>query len=148
MAGLDQSGDEGMKQEALQEIALPILTNMAASFLELRRPKQALELCDQALGIDSECVKAHLRKGKALLDLDRYAESRVAFDAALAKSKTPGEIRDSEVYRRKTTEVNKRAVAETAKYVPGPERGALLSLQVERFAITCSVRGPIHTWRA
>ena len=116
MAGLDQSGDEGQKLEARREIALPILTNMAASFLELRRPKQALDLCDQALAIDADCVKALLRKGKALLDLDRYVESRAAFDEALGKSKTPAETRDSEVYRRKATELNKRVRIETDKY--------------------------------
>jgi tetratricopeptide (TPR) repeat protein len=116
MAGLDQSGDEGMRDEARRTIALPILTNMAASFLEIRRPRQALDLCDQALGIDGGCVKAHLRRGKALLDLDRYAESRASFDAALGAAKTPAETRDAEVYRRKVGEVGRRVREETKAY--------------------------------
>jgi hypothetical protein len=41
----DQSADDpDVNKAALKEIALPILTNMAMSFLELRRPRHALEL--------------------------------------------------------------------------------------------------------
>mmetsp|Transcript_3935 Transcript_3935/g.11608 ORF Transcript_3935/g.11608 Transcript_3935/m.11608 type:complete len:165 (+) Transcript_3935:2579-3073(+) len=47
MAGLDQTGSEEMKADARKRIALPVLTNMAASFLELKRPVQALACCDE-----------------------------------------------------------------------------------------------------
>lgn len=116
MAGLDASGSAEDAAAAKREFALPILTNMAASFLEMRRPKQALSCADEALGIDGASVKAHLRRGKALLDVDDYVASRASFDAALAVASTPAETRDAEVYRRKAIETNNRVVADNGRY--------------------------------
>lgn len=81
MAGFDCDSGEKL-YEAKQEIALPILTNMAVCLLELRKPTQALQVCDEALAIQPRNAKALVRKGKALLALDRYAEAKQLFEEA------------------------------------------------------------------
>lgn len=81
MAGFD--ADNGDKlSEAKREIALPILTNMAVCLLELRKPTQAVQVCDEALAIHPRNAKALVRKGKALFALDRYDEAKQLFEEA------------------------------------------------------------------
>ena len=78
MAGLDLSCD---REATLRSVALPLWTNSAASYLALRRPRECIRCCDEALKIDGGHVKARLRKGAALLALDRYDEALACLEA-------------------------------------------------------------------
>ncbi|KAJ1460485.1 hypothetical protein M885DRAFT_9167 [Pelagophyceae sp. CCMP2097] len=114
MAGLDLGSDDAAVNDAtLKDVALPIMTNMALSFLELRRPRHALSLCDQALKIDANCVKAHLRRSKALRMLDEYTAAREACEMAMSLARTDEERQAAQSALRKAVRlaVNTRTAA-------------------------------------
>ena len=104
------AGLSAQQTDAKRDIILPILTNMAFCFLELRKPKLALGVCDEALLIDPLCAKAHYRRGKALVRLDRYAEAKAAFQQSGDTTDDPAPKR--QIYDlAKTTRVVRRVKA-------------------------------------
>ena len=106
MAGLDLSCD---REATLRSIALPLWTNSAASYLHLKRPRECIRCCDEALKIDGGHVKARLRKGAALLALDRY-------DEALACLEAIDENREAAALMRKTRAAQRRTNRMEAAY--------------------------------
>jgi hypothetical protein len=61
---------------AQREFAMPILTNLAACTIETREWKRCLLFCEQALALDPCSYRALCRQGRALTELERFAEVR------------------------------------------------------------------------
>ena len=106
MAGLDLTEE---REATLRSVALPLWANSAASYLALRRPRECVRCCDEALRIDGGHVKARLRKGAALLALDRY-------DEALACLEAIDENREAAALMRKTRAAQRRTTRMEAAY--------------------------------
>ena len=100
MAGLDLSSD---REATLRSIALPLWTNSAASYLHLKRPRECVRCCDEALKIDGGHVKARLRKGAALLALDRYDEALACLEAIESNREAAALMRKTRAAQRRTT---------------------------------------------
>ena len=99
MAGLDLSCD---REATLRSVALPLWTNSAASYLALRRPRECIRCCDEALKIDGGHVKARLRKGAALLALDRYDEALACLGAIESNREAAALMRKTRAAQRRT----------------------------------------------
>jgi len=110
MAGLDLTAD---RAATLRSVALPLWTNLAASYLHLKRPREALRCCDEALGIDARSAKARLRKGAALLALDAYDAALAVFEV---DDGTPAERRDAAAFARKARAAQRRATTAEAAW--------------------------------
>ena len=79
----------------------------------MKRPREALRCCDEALRIDARSAKARLRKGAALLALDAYAEALACFEVA---GGTPAERRDAAAFARKARAAQRRATKAEAAW--------------------------------
>mmetsp|Transcript_19293 Transcript_19293/g.50205 ORF Transcript_19293/g.50205 Transcript_19293/m.50205 type:complete len:262 (-) Transcript_19293:51-836(-) len=106
MAGLDLTEE---REATLRSVALPLWANSAASYLALRRPRECVRCCDEALRIDGGHVKARLRKGAALLALDRYDEALACLGAIESN-------REAAALMRKTRAAQRRATRMEAAY--------------------------------
>jgi len=100
MAGLDLTEE---REATLRTIALPLWANSAASYLALRRPRECVRCCDEALRIDGGHVKARLRRGAALLALDRYDEALACLGAVESNREAAALIRKTRAAQRRTT---------------------------------------------
>mmetsp|Transcript_21405 Transcript_21405/g.34873 ORF Transcript_21405/g.34873 Transcript_21405/m.34873 type:complete len:171 (+) Transcript_21405:358-870(+) len=65
LVGLDFGTTELEKENATNLVQLPVLTNLAACYAETKQWKKVVLFCDQAIQINDESVRAHLRKAKA-----------------------------------------------------------------------------------
>ena len=106
MAGLDLTEE---REATLRSVALPLWANSAASYLALRRPRECVRCCDEALKIDGGHVKARLRRGAALLALDRYDEALACLGAVESN-------REAAALMRKTRAAQRRATRMEAAY--------------------------------
>ena len=106
MAGLDLTEE---REATLRSVALPLWANSAASYLALRRPRECVRCCDEALRIDGGHVKARLRRGAALLALDRYDEALACLGAVESN-------REAAALMRKTRAAQRRATCMEAAY--------------------------------
>ena len=106
MAGLDLTEE---REATLRRVALPLWANSAASYLALRRPRECVRCCDEALRIDGGHVKARLRRGAALLALDRYDEALACLGAIESN-------REAAALMRKTRAAQRRATRMEAAY--------------------------------
>ena len=100
MAGLDLTEE---REATLRTIALPLWANSAASYLALRRPRECVRCCDEALRIDGGHVKARLRRGAALLALDRYDEALACLGAVESNREAAALMRKTRAAQRRTT---------------------------------------------
>ena len=99
MAGLDLTEE---REATLRRVALPLWANSAASYLALRRPRECVRCCDEALKIDGGHVKARLRKGAALLALDRYGEALACLEAIESNREAAALMRKTRAAQRRT----------------------------------------------
>lgn len=68
---------------SLKDDNAPIYANRAMCWLKLAQAEKALADCDKCLELDSKYVKAHFRRGVALLELDRFVDACKAFRTTL-----------------------------------------------------------------
>ena len=61
-----------------------LYTNRSTCYHNLGRLEEALADAEASIKIKPSWVKGHWRKGQALADLQRFAEARDAYEAALA----------------------------------------------------------------
>ena len=99
MAGLDLTEE---REATLRSVALPLWANSAASYLALRRPRECVRCCDEALKIDGGHVKARLRRGAALLALDRYDEALACLGAIESNREAAALMRKTRAAQRRT----------------------------------------------
>jgi tetratricopeptide (TPR) repeat protein len=59
------------------------LANRAACFLKMHEYDKVLADCEACIALDAAYVKAHFRRGLALMELHRYGEAGVAFAKTL-----------------------------------------------------------------
>lgn len=74
--GLDFGSTPEQSAAAKSLIQVPVLTNLAACYVSLRQWDKVVRLCNEAIDVDAECSKAHLRKARALIELERPREAR------------------------------------------------------------------------
>ncbi|CAE7695074.1 cyp41 [Symbiodinium pilosum] len=66
-------------------LAVTLFSNLAAAFLKLQEPHEALKYAEKALRFDAAHAKALYRRGQALLALGEYSEALVAAEELLRK---------------------------------------------------------------
>merc|ERR1712087_877508 len=66
-----------------------VLVNRAQAYLKLKLYKDAVQDCDKALVLNTKNVKAYLRKGTALFNLEDYTNALNVFKEGLEISDEP-----------------------------------------------------------
>ena len=141
MAGLDLSCD---REATLRSVALPLWTNSAASYLALRRPRECIRCCDEALKIDGGHVKARLRKGAALLALDRYDEALACLEAIDENREAAALMRKTRAAQRRTTRME-AAYGKCLSAAMGKTRG-LWEVPEAETELRQAARAAAHDW--
>jgi tetratricopeptide (TPR) repeat protein len=77
--GEDSAESRRLARDAIQ---LPVLCNLAACYLGKGQLLRAKRLCDEALALDEGCLKARLRRAKALTLLGEFKLARADLNAA------------------------------------------------------------------
>ncbi|EAR99772.1 tetratricopeptide repeat protein (macronuclear) [Tetrahymena thermophila SB210] len=70
-----------------QENILPLLTNVATTLIKLKKYENASAVCDKALSIDPQSIKANCKKGESLMYCRFYDQSVVYLKKALELAK-------------------------------------------------------------
>lgn len=83
LVALDLDGSEEEVREVAVKLQLPVCTNLAACMIESGKYARCVEICDIALGVDSECAKALYRRGLARYRTGDHAGARPDFESAL-----------------------------------------------------------------
>lgn len=83
LVALDLDGSEEEVREVAVRLQLPVCTNLAACMIESGKYARCVEICDIALGVDSECAKALYRRGLARYRTGDHAGARPDFESAL-----------------------------------------------------------------
>jgi tetratricopeptide (TPR) repeat protein len=77
LVGLDFGKDEMENKEARVSIQMPVLNNLTACYLKLRKFHRCILLADYAIQLEpSEAWKAYSRKGSALIELCDFIQAR------------------------------------------------------------------------
>ncbi|KAL4438611.1 hypothetical protein ABPG74_015509 [Tetrahymena malaccensis] len=79
--------DPAIQSRMEQENILPLLTNVATTLIKLKKYENASEICDKALSIDPQSIKANCKKGESLMYCRFYDQSVVYLKKALELAK-------------------------------------------------------------
>jgi len=116
--GLRPEGDsDPALQQELRQLWLMHLTNAALCKSKLRRPQDALELCNKALSIDAANTKALLRRADTHSALSEYEEALCDLKRSLALLSAATEPDEAlvEKVKRKIVSVDKLRAEQTKK---------------------------------
>ncbi|KAL4487193.1 hypothetical protein ABPG72_017912 [Tetrahymena utriculariae] len=79
--------DPAIQSRMEQENTLPLLTNIATTLIKLKKYENASAVCDKALSIDPQSIKANCKKGESLMYCRFYDQSVVYLKKALELAK-------------------------------------------------------------
>merc|ERR1712062_714598 len=82
LCAMDLTGSAAENAEVAAKLQLPVCTNLAACMIELSRYHRCMEICNMALAVDPNCIKALYRRALALYRLNDYANARPDFEKA------------------------------------------------------------------
>ncbi|CAD7935100.1 unnamed protein product [Amoebophrya sp. A120] len=74
--------NEKTRNSYQQQIQLPITANLAACMLEMRHFRECIRLCDLALSVQPDHVKALVRRGIAYYKLREPGKAKISFAAS------------------------------------------------------------------
>jgi len=78
-----ESGMSDQEKAKAKELKLPLYLNLAACKLHTKEYSEVKENCKKALDIDSNSIKALLRRGKAYIELDEWESAKQDLNQAL-----------------------------------------------------------------
>lgn len=87
VSALTQGSNEEEKEDAVQNIHVPLVNNLAACFVELGEWRRAAALSNEVLKLDKGNLKAMLRKGRALLHMHEHEEAMNTLQMTVVEAK-------------------------------------------------------------
>ena len=79
----------------------PLWTNRAACRHTMKRYDEAISDCNNALSIDSKCIRSIIQKGNALLSLGRFNEAKECYESL----RSLGESTSADTYVKKLHDI-------------------------------------------
>jgi tetratricopeptide (TPR) repeat protein len=86
ISGLTTGDTEQEKEDAIQNIQVPLVNNLAACYVELGKFDKVAALSNEVLRLDPKNLKATLRMGHALLELREHQKSKIKLLEAIELS--------------------------------------------------------------
>lgn len=93
-----ESDDEKAKKAELKQMLLVSYLNLALCYLKVKKLKECIANCDNALSIDPMSIKAHFRKGLAFLPTQDYEKAIQQFDKVLELDPNNSEAKAKKAY--------------------------------------------------